>query len=97
MLLASAGFVVPFMFVYGPPLLLDGSPLEILVVAGTALAGVTALAASVIGFLRRTLTGWERALLTASAFALIFPGLLSDGFGLVVLLIIFLRSGSRPD
>ena len=96
MLLASAGFVVPFMFVYGPPLLLDGTPLEILVVAGTALAGVTALAASVIGFLRRDLAAWERAFLTAAAFALIFPGLSSDGFGLVVLLIIFLRARSQP-
>jgi TRAP-type uncharacterized transport system fused permease subunit len=95
MLLASAGFVVPFMFVYGPPLLLDGSAGEILVVAGTALAGVTALAASVIGFLRRVLVPWERGALAMAAFALIFPGLASDGFGLLVLLVIFLRS-TRP-
>jgi len=94
MLLASAGFIVPFMFVYAPPLLLEGSLPEILVVTGTALAGVTALAASVIGFLRRVLLHWERAILTAAAFALIFPGLASDGFGLAVLLIIFLRSGA---
>jgi len=92
MLLASAGFVVPFMFVYGPPLLLDGTPLEILVVVGTAMAGVTALAAAVIGFLKAPLRPWERGALALSAFALIFPGLASDGFGLVVLLVIFLRS-----
>jgi TRAP transporter 4TM/12TM fusion protein len=92
MLLASAGFVVPFMFVYGPPLLLDGTPLEILVVVGTAMAGVTALAAAVIGFLKGPLRPWERGALALSAFALIFPGLASDGFGLVVLLVIFLRS-----
>lgn len=97
MLLASAGFVVPFMFVYGPPLLLDGTPLEILVVAGTAMAGVTALAASVIGFFRQNLRTWERALLAVAAFALIFPGFASDGFGLAALLIIFLRSGSPPE
>ncbi|MFC1575155.1 TRAP transporter permease [Gemmatimonadota bacterium] len=94
MLLASAGFLVPFMFVYGPPLLLVGSPGEILVVTGTAMAGVTALAAAAMGYLRSELVPWERALLGAGAVALIFPGLASDGFGVAVLALIFLRSGT---
>ena len=94
MLLASAGFVVPFMFVYAPPLLLEGPPLEIAVVGGTALAGVTALAAANMGFLRRRLVVWERILLFTSAVALIFPGLVSDGYGLAGLLLIFFRSDS---
>jgi TRAP transporter 4TM/12TM fusion protein len=93
MLLASGGFIVPFMFVYAPPLLLDGSPLEVGVVGGTALAGVTALAAANMGFFRRNLLVWERVLLLTSAFALIFPGLASDGYGLAALLLIFFRSG----
>jgi TRAP-type uncharacterized transport system fused permease subunit len=93
MVLASAGFLVPFMFVYAPPLLLQGSPVEIGLVGGTALAGVTALAAASMGFFRRHLRIWERVLLFSSAFALIFPGLVSDGYGLAVLLVIFLRSG----
>jgi len=95
MLLASAGFLVPFMFVYAPPLLLQGTFLEIGLVTGTGIAGVTALAAAAMGFLRRNLLAWERVVLMAGAFALIFPGLLSDGFGLVVLLVIFFRSGSN--
>jgi len=93
MVLASTGFLVPFMFVYAPPLLLQGPPLEIAAVAGTALAGVTALSAATMGYLRRDLLPWERGVLLTGAFALIFPGLLSDGYGLVVLLIIFFRSG----
>jgi TRAP transporter 4TM/12TM fusion protein len=95
MLLASAGFLVPFMFVYAPPLLLQGSVSEIGLVGGTAMAGVTALAAANIGFLRRALRWWERALLLSAAVALIFPGLVSDGYGLSMLLVIFFRSGSR--
>jgi len=34
MVLASEGFIVPFMFVYGPPLLLVGSVGEIVLVVG---------------------------------------------------------------
>ena len=94
MVLALAGFLVPFMFVYAPPLLLQGSASEILLVSGTAIAGVTALAAAAMGFLRRDLLFWERALLLTGALALIFPGLASDGYGLVVLLVIFFRPGS---
>lgn len=94
MLLASAGFLVPFMFVYAPPLLLDGSFLEIGLVTTTGIAGVTALAAGAMGFLRRNLLVWERVLLLSGALALIAPGLASDGYGLLVLLVIFFRPGS---
>jgi len=94
MLLASAGFLVPFMFVYGPPLLLDGSVAQIAVAVGTGLAGVTALAAAAMGYARRPLGPAERLLLGAAAVALIFPGLYTDGFGLGALALIFLRGGA---
>jgi len=97
MVLASAGFLVPFMFVYGPPLLLVGSAGEIALVVGTAVAGVTALAAATMGYLRCKLALWERGLLGIGAIALIFPGFASDGFGLLVLLFIFFRTApGRP-
>lgn len=95
MLLASAGFLVPFMFVYAPALLLEGSLLEISLVTGTGIAGVTALAAATMGFLRQRLVWWERLLLLGAAFALIFPGLISDGLGLALLLVVFLRSSTE--
>jgi TRAP transporter 4TM/12TM fusion protein len=95
MLLSLAGFLVPFMFVYGPPLLLDGGAVEILMAVCTGMAGVTALAAAAMGFLSRDLRGWERLFLAGSAGALMFPNLVSDGLGMVVLLLIFLR-GRTP-
>jgi len=94
--LAGAGFLVPFMFVYGPALLLDGSPGEILLVLVTATAGVTALAASTMGYLRQELLAWERLVLGAGALALVFPGLLTDGFGLLALGAIFLVRQRSP-
>jgi TRAP transporter 4TM/12TM fusion protein len=94
MLLASAGFLVPFMFVYGPPLLLDGTSLEILLAVGTGMAGVTALAGAAMGYMGRELRVWERLLLAGGAMALMFPGGLSDGFGLGALLLILVRRGA---
>jgi TRAP transporter 4TM/12TM fusion protein len=95
--LAAAGFLVPFMFVYGPPLLLRGTAPEIALAVITALAGVTALAAVVVGFLRRPLALWERAVLFGASLALIFPGLVTDLFGLTVLTAVALRrSNSVP-
>jgi TRAP transporter 4TM/12TM fusion protein len=90
--LASAGFIVPFMFVYGPALLLDGTILEIALSFTTAVAGVTAFAAATMGYACRPLPAWERVLLGAGALALVFPGLMSDGAGLLVLSVVFLRA-----
>jgi TRAP-type uncharacterized transport system fused permease subunit len=97
--LAGAGFLVPFMFVYGPALLLDGSVPEILLVVVTATAGVTALAAASMGYLRQRLVVWERIVLGAGALALVFPGLVTDGAGLLALILILVRrrSHTTPD
>lgn len=93
--LAATGFIVPFMFIYGPPLLLVGDAPRIALAAVTALAGVCALAAAVIGHLRRSLAWWERALLGAAALALIVPGLVTDAFGLGVLALTLLPRRRR--
>jgi TRAP transporter 4TM/12TM fusion protein len=97
MLLASAGFLVPFMFVYAPALLLEGGAVEIGLVTLSSMIGVTALAAAAMGYLRAPLRGWERLLLGASALSLLLPGLLSDGFGVAILLVIFLHSDVEPE
>jgi len=89
--LASAGFLVPFMFIYGPPLLLDGSLGEIAGVSLTAGLGVVALASAAMGYGRRHLLPWERVLLGAGAFCLVVPGLVTDGAGLLALGVVFLR------
>lgn len=93
MTLAFAGFVVPFMFVYGPSLLLDGTVAQILVAVGTGVAGVTALAAAAMGYARGALGPLQRLVLASGAGALIFPGLWTDAFGLVVLGGMLLRGG----
>ncbi len=78
---AFTGFLVPFLFVYGPALLLQGSPPEILWVSLTALLGVICLSAALQGWLLGPAMWYERVILLAAAVTLIKPGLATDGFG----------------
>lgn len=91
MVLATAGFLVPFMFVYGPELLLMGTWSDTALSFLSGVVGVTALAAAAMGYLHRDLAVWERALLGFGSTALIFPGLVSDGFGLILVTLVYLR------
>jgi len=95
--LAGAGFIVPFMFVYGPELLLVGSAWGIAVATVTAVIGVIALAAAGVGFAHRRLAAWERALALVGALTLVYPGLLTDGAGLLMVGVVFFRArGPAP-
>nr|WP_238484438.1 TRAP transporter fused permease subunit [Oricola indica] len=68
-----ASFIIPFMFVYTPGLLLNGSPFEIGIAAASAGLGVIVLAASIQGYFMSQLAAWERLLLAAAAMLLITP------------------------
>ena len=94
-MLAGAGFIVPFMFVYGPELLMVGSAANILLATGTALIGVIALAAGGVGFARAKLDPWERVLALLAAFLLVYPGLLSDAAGLLGVGLVFYRGEAQ--
>jgi TRAP transporter 4TM/12TM fusion protein len=89
--IAATGFIVPFMFVYGPSLLFVGSPFDIITSGVSACLGVIALAATMMGWLIKELKMWERIILLPAAFLLIKPGLYTDAIGLILLLLIFLE------
>ena len=86
--LGLTGYIIPFMFVFGPSLLMIGEWHMILLTIVTATIGVTCLAAALHNYFFWGKTRiWERALLLAAAFVLIKPGLWTDTIGaaLVVL------------
>ncbi len=91
MRIAAAGFVVPFMFVYGTSLLFIGTAFEIVTSVISASFGVVALAASMMGFFVKELKPWERFVLLGAALMLIKPGLYTDAVGYVLLAFIFFR------
>ncbi|GAB6174592.1 TRAP transporter permease [Paradesulfitobacterium aromaticivorans] len=88
--LAIAGFLIPFIWIYSPALIAQGHPTEILLAAITASVGVIALAAASQGFLVTKTSTVQRVLLAAAALGLIKPGLITDIFGLSVLVIVYL-------
>lgn len=81
----AAGFIVPFMFVFEPSLLMIGDWGDILHSFITATMGTICLAGGLFGYLFRPGMLWERALLVAAAFLLIKPGLVTDLIGLALL------------
>jgi len=88
---ALAGFLIPYMFVYGPAMVLVGSPTEITLTIVTGLLGTMALGAAVHGWLLKK-AGWiERLILLIGALCLIKPGWVTDliGLGLLVLVAAF--------
>ncbi len=99
---AAAGFVIPFMAVYTPALMLqDGGPLAAAIGYWPAVAYIvvkTVLAiglwgVAVIGFLRQRLAVWERLLATAAAFTLVASLPVTDeiGFALAAVLVLALH------
>lgn len=66
-----AAFIVPFMFVYSPALLMQGSVLEVVRASVSAALGLACLAAALTGYAWRTLRAWERLVLVAACVLLI--------------------------
>jgi TRAP transporter 4TM/12TM fusion protein len=96
MRLGAVLFIVPFMFVYQPALLMLGSWPEILAASGTAALGVVCLAAGLQGWLRRRATLLDRALLFAAGFLFVAPWLLADLIALLLLAGTWTLQGLRP-
>lgn len=93
--LGLVGFIVPFMFVLEPALLLDGSPIEIFVSFFTAVIGVLALSAGVIGWLKQGTTTVERMLLITSGLLLIYPHVIFSGIGILLFIVVFTLQKKR--
>jgi TRAP transporter 4TM/12TM fusion protein len=94
--IAAPTYIVPFMFVYEPSLLMIGNPLTILTSSLSACIGVMCFAAGLQGYLVREARTWERALLLVAAILLIKPGYASDLVGLVLLGVVAFVQKSQP-
>jgi len=84
LLVAAAGFIVPYMFIYNPGLLLQGSIFEIVFASVTALIAVIGLSAAVQGYFADDISIIERLLLFAVPFLIIYPTMLTNLIGAVI-------------
>ncbi len=91
-------FVVPLMFTLsarGRGVLLDGSPLDVVLITAVAAVGVTALAAGTGGYLARAASPLERALLIAGGL-LMFGGTVAPvAIGTVLIGVAVVSNGRR--
>jgi TRAP transporter 4TM/12TM fusion protein len=90
-LLASAGFIVPFIFVLQPALVLRGPVMDTLQASISALIGCIALAGAIQGWFMKVLSKVERLILFAAAAALLEPSWVTDVIGLCVLMVFIIK------
>ena len=97
MRLGAALFILPFVFVYEPALLLQGDLLTIVLSVGSAALALTVLSCAMEGYLYGVgrIDLWERLFCAAAALALMVPDRMAELAGLALLLATFCVSTLR--
>ncbi|MEP0510151.1 MAG: TRAP transporter large permease subunit, partial [Aurantimonas coralicida] len=85
-LMGLAKIVVPFVFVYGPEILLIGTTGDIVVAITSAFVGVYALSIATTGWWGGPLAPWRRIVVGAGSVLMMMPGLWTDLLAIPVIL-----------
>lgn len=89
--LAIAGFIVPFMFVFSPQLMLiDTTVFEGVWTAASACLGVFLLAVATEGYFLAPLALWLRIIVLAGSLGLMYPGIVTDAVGVTVCAVLYM-------
>ncbi len=91
-------FPIPFMFVLDPAgvgLLLKGSLVQTLVTVVSSVIGIAALAGGVQNWLLIEANRVERLMLIAAGLLLVYPGVVTDSVGLVLIVAVVLMQKLR--
>ncbi len=88
--LGIAAFIIPFIFVFNPQMLLfgvAGHPVEMIWMIISAIIGIIGIGAGVEGYLLTNMTWYERILAIVGGLGLVTPGVLTDTAGAALLVI----------
>ncbi len=84
--LAIAAFIVPYVICLNPALILINTTVwEVILISLTSFVGIFAVSTALEGFLKRKMALPVRLILAAGGLLMIFPGLLTDGIGLALI------------
>ena len=102
--MAIPAFLIPFVFVYEPAMLLNGGgggPVNAVLCIFTCIVGVYLVAIGMEGFLKGPLPKWKRALALAGGLLAIVPEHITDLVGVAVLVYLFISERNankvKPD
>jgi TRAP transporter 4TM/12TM fusion protein len=82
--IGAAGFIVPFMLIYEPAILMIGTWPQIIQAFVTASFGILLFAGGLHGYFLTAANHWQRALLIIGGLLLIDPGFVTDVIGVVL-------------
>lgn len=89
--LGIAAFIIPFIFVFNPQMLLfgvSGHPVEMIWMIISAIIGIIGIGAGVEGYLLTNMAWYERILAIVGGLGLVTPGVTTDIAGAVLLVIV---------
>ncbi len=86
--IGAAGFIVPFMFVYEPALLMIGDWPTIAWRFVCAVVGILLFAGGLHGYFLTAASHWQRGLLIIGGLSLVYPSVLSDITGAVIIAVV---------
>src|SRR5690625_2297451 len=99
--LAIAAFIIPYMFVSEPALLMiDTNAFEVILILITAVSGMIAIGAGMIGYWYTKLNMVSRIIATLTGLSLIYPGGVTDIIGFAIffaMLALQFRKGRQED
>jgi len=96
--LAIAAFIIPYIFIYNPMLVLvDVIVWKLIIGVLAAILGMIGVSSAVIGYFIRNSRTWERIVLLGAGLMLIIPEVLSSGIGLVLIGVIWFIQRRRPE
>jgi len=84
--LAVAAFIVPYVFALNPAMLfVDTTVWEVILICITSVLGIFGVSAALEGYLRKPMAWYLRIISAAGGLLLIYPGLVTDAIGLVLI------------
>ena len=87
--LAIGAFIVPYVFALNPAMLfIDTTAGEVILIVITSLIGMFGVSSGLEGYMFRKASWWERLLSVAGGLLLIYPGLVTDVVGLVLVALV---------
>ena len=83
--LAIGAFIVPYVFALNPAMLfIDTNAFEVVLICVTSLIGIFGVSSALEGYFLRNMRWYERVISAVGGLLLIYPGLVTDAVGLVL-------------